>query len=92
MGLYLTSAREESEKDGTLEYRPINGYVEFLKSIAKTWREQAMTRHISTDDWYRTCDIETTIKATDFNISDEAKAAGYKAGYERTERFINDNS
>lgn len=92
MGLYLTSAREEAAEDGTLEYKPVDGYIEFLKSIAKTWREQSMNRHISTDDWHRTCDIETTIKATDFNVTEADKAKGIQAGYDRLKKFIEDNS
>jgi len=88
MGIYLTSARELSENDGTLEYRPITGYVEFLKTIAKTWREQAMSRHISPDDWLRTCNIETTVKATEFSLSKERQDYTINQGLDRGREFI----
>lgn len=88
MGLYLTSPREEAEEAGTLVYRPVNGYEEFIKSIAKTWREQAMNRHILSDDWRRTCDIETIIKATQFNLTEDQQNYCIKQGYERGVKFI----
>lgn len=90
MGMYLLSKGDDitGASQNTVEYRPIKNHQEFLVSMAKTWREQAMTRHIKSTDWDRTCKIDVPLKATDFEVSVELQNECIDLGYQSMSEWI----
>lgn len=88
MGLCLLDDEDNNHKDETIQYRPVNGYIEFILTMLKSWRELAMHKHVSSDQWKRTCDIPVLVSATDFDISDKAKDECVESGKQRMRTFI----
>jgi NTE family protein len=79
IGMSLASPSDPKDLAGDGE--PVGSIFELIEAIATTWREQAMNRHLSKEDWERTCKIPVSIGAMEFNAPrdklDEAIATGY---------------
>lgn len=70
------------------EERQINGHIEFITSMAQTWRNGAMFKNIGIDDKRRTCRIKTYLKSVDFNVSENEKNKDIESGYKCMMKFI----
>jgi predicted acylesterase/phospholipase RssA len=88
MGLYLTGADDQANHDSSIPSRPVKNHVEYLESIAETWRNLAMKQYINDDDWNRTCCIQTKVNATNFDLSDSDRAQLLKEGTDAIQSFI----
>jgi hypothetical protein len=88
MGLYLTNSNDQASHDNSIVCKPITSHIEYIESIAETWRYLSMKQHINTDDWSRTCCIETNINATDFNLTPMEKNQLLIDGKKGLENFI----
>lgn len=88
MGLYLTSSDDQADKDSSIKSRPVKNHVEYLESIAETWRNSAMKQHINEDDWNRTCCIQTKVNATNFDLTDTDREQLLKEGADAINGFI----
>jgi predicted acylesterase/phospholipase RssA len=89
MGFYITSTDDAAGEDDSIELKPIGGMVEFIESIANTWRNLAMKQHINPDDWARTCKSEINISATKFDLVDVEKDDLIKRGEIGMDNFLN---
>ena len=87
-GFYLTSTEDAAGNDDTSECTPVTSQLEFIESIAETWRSLAMKQHINSDDWKRTCKTEINISATKFNLSNVEKDDLIRRGEVGMENFI----
>lgn len=82
IGLSLSSIGAEEEG------RPVETYVELIESIATTWREQAMSRHLAIEDWKVTCKIPVSLNATDFRADRAQLDAAIQSGYNTMGSFL----
>jgi NTE family protein len=88
MGFYLTSESDNAGNDETILCTPVNGQIEFIESIADTWRNLAMKQYIDPNDWTRTCKTRITISATKFDLSEIEKKTLEDAGEVGMDEFL----
>ena len=86
MGLCLSHKTTKNEEDP--EYRPVKNNIEFIESIAKSWRDIALKSHIEKDDWRRTCNIAVSVNTMDFDVSVEKLEEAYEDGKNAMKKFI----
>lgn len=84
MGLSL----KYHEKFDSIDERPVESHIEFIKAMAETWRDGAMFKNIGMDDKKRTCRIKTYLKSIDFDINEEQKDKDIESGYKYMMKFI----
>lgn len=86
MGLCLTNKDEEETEQE--ESRPVRNHAEFIQSITKTWYYTMTGRHIHKNDWKRTCNIEVSVKSTDFDLKDTVRDELYTQGWNAMYNFL----
>ncbi len=91
LGFRLDSAKEIAvfRDQAEPEHRQIDDFFSYLWALVGTVMETQSSQHLHSDDWQRTIYIDTLgVGTTDFDLSDERKAALAESGKTHTEKYF----
>jgi NTE family protein len=91
LGFRLDSAKEIAvfRDQAEPDHRKIDSFFSYVWALIGTVMETQSTQHLHSDDWQRTIYIDTLgVGTTDFDLSDERKAALAESGRTHTEEYF----
>jgi NTE family protein len=91
LGFRLDSAKEIAvfRDQAEPEHHKIDDFFSYVGALIGTVMETQSTQHLHSDDWQRTIYVDTLgVGTTDFDLSDERKAALAESGRTHTEKYF----
>jgi NTE family protein len=91
LGFRLDSAREIAvfRDQAEPEHRKIEDFFAYTWALVETVLNIQSSQHLHSDDWQRTIYIDTLgVETTDFDLSDDKKAALVESGRVNTEKYF----
>ena len=91
LGLRLDTTQEIAlfRHGEPIQGKPIRRFTDYAKALLTAIMNQQEKQHLKSDDWQRTVYINTLdVGTTDFDISDDEKAALVEQGIQGTETYL----